>query len=160
MKIVTETKFAGAPFDVEVRFTPSSLDVRTEIALDAGRRRVFDALLRVGAWWPQRSRLGATVVLEPRVGGRFFENCDDGRGILLGQVTRLLTPEQLAIEGSFGLDQPVCAMWSVRLDADGSRRTYLHSRYSAFGAFDDDIRSAAGATWEERCTALAHYVAA
>jgi hypothetical protein len=160
MKIVTETKFAGAPFDVDVRFTPSSLDVRTELALDAGRRRVFDALLHVGAWWPQRGRVGSAVVLEPRVGGRFFENCDDGCGILLGQVTRLLTPEQLAIEGSFGLDQPVCALWSVRLEADGSRSTLVHGHYSAFGAFDEDIRSAAGATWEARYAALAHYVAA
>jgi uncharacterized protein YndB with AHSA1/START domain len=160
MKVVTNSELVGTPVDVEVRFAPSSLDVRTEITLDAGRRRVFEALLHLGAWWPDRSRAAATVVLEPRVGGRLFEDCDDGCGTLLGHVSRLLMPEELAVEGSFGLDQPVHALWSVRLAAEGPQSTVLRGQFRAFGALDDEMRAAASATWNARYTALARYLAA
>jgi uncharacterized protein YndB with AHSA1/START domain len=158
MKAVTNTQLD----DLKVRFTPSSLDVRTKIELDAGRRRVFDALLHIAAWWPDRGRLGARIVLEPRVGGRFFESCDDGCGILLGQVSRLLPPDEFAIEGSFGLDQPVCALWSVRLDSGGAQptKTTVHGEFRAFGALEDDLREATVTAWERRYAALAQYVMA
>jgi hypothetical protein len=163
---VTSTEIVGsAPGiagagGIEVRFTPSSLDVLTELVLDGGRRRVFDALLHIGAWWPDRARTGASVVLEPRVGGLFFESGEDGCGTLLGRVSRLLMPEEFAIEGSFGLDQPVCALWTVRVDAVGPQATTLRGRYRAFGAFDDTIRAEVTAAWQARYAALVHYLAA
>ncbi|MDQ1486042.1 MAG: hypothetical protein QOJ62_1735 [Actinomycetota bacterium] len=158
MRAVTETEFAGTQGGVELRFTPSALDVRHDITLDAGRRRVFDALLHTAAWWPDRIRSGANVVLEPRVGGRFFESYDDGCGILLGQVARLVTPDEFAIEGSFGLDGPTYALWTLRLDADGQNRTVLHARYRAFGALDEQTRADSPASWDARYAALRHYL--
>ena len=155
---MTKTEVAGA--GVALKFMPSALDIRTDTELDAGRRRVFDALLHIAAWWPDCVRPGAKVALEPRVGGRFFENCDDGCGTLLGQVSRLLTPEEFVIEGSFGLDQPACAVWGVQLEPAGAQTTILHGRYRAFGAFDDEARVIAVNDWEARYTALARYVAA
>jgi hypothetical protein len=102
MRAVTDTEFSRATHDLQVRFTPGSLDVQTKIELDAGRRRVFDALLHIAAWWPDHGRPGSRIVFEPRVGGRFFESCDDGCGILLGQLSRLLPPDEFAIEGRLG----------------------------------------------------------
>src|SRR6185437_16350651 len=123
MEAVTETGvgtgFAASSTPVELRFTLTSLDLRSEITLETGRRRVFDALLHTPAWWPHRVRAGAGIVLEPRVGGRFFENCDDGCGILLGHLSRLVTPEDFAIDGGLGMPGPVTASWNVRLDAEG-----------------------------------------
>ena len=160
MRAVTKTLPDTELFqDLKVAFTPSSLDVRTEIELDAGRRRVFDALLHIAAWWPDRGRLGSRIVFEPHVGGRFFESCDDGCGILLGHVSRLLTPDDFAIEGSFGLDQPVCALWSIRLESGGAKTT-VQGQFRAFGALDDDLRTATVAAWERRYAALAQYVMA
>jgi uncharacterized protein YndB with AHSA1/START domain len=143
---------------VRLQFTPASFDVRTELVLHAGRRRVFDALLHIAAWWPHRVRAGTPVVFEPRVGGRFFENCDDGCGVLLGQVSRLVTPEEFAIEGSFGLDGPVVASWRVTLDADDHEHTSLHGRLQAFGAIDEQTREAASARADAVYSALAHYL--
>ena len=162
MKAVTDTEFFRATDDLKVAFTPSSLDVRTEIELDAGRRRVFDALLHISAWWPDRGRLGAQIALEPHVGGRFYERCDDGCGILLGHVSRLLPPDEFAIDGSFGLDQPVSALWSVRLDSAGAQhmKTTVHGRFRAFGSLDDDLRAATVTAWGRRYAALAQYVMA
>jgi hypothetical protein len=162
MEAVTETGvgtgFAASSTPVELRFTPTSLDLRSEITLETGRRRVFDALLHTPAWWPHRVRAGAGIVLEPRVGGRFFENCDDGCGVLLGHLSRLIMPEVFAIEGGFGIDAPVVALWSVRLDAVGHQRTLLHGRLTAFGAIDDDTRAAAASEWAATYAALAHYL--
>ena len=147
---------ASAP--VELRFTPSSLDLRTDLMLPTGRRRVFDALLHIGSWWPHRVHGGASIVLEPRVGGRFFENCDDGNGVLLGHVARMIMPNDFAIEGSFGLDAPVTALWRVRLESVGHQQTQLSGRLSAFGAIDDDQRARAASEWSSTYAALAHYL--
>lgn len=149
-----------ATVGVQLQFTPSSLDLRSEVDLATGRRRVFDALLHIGAWWPHRVRAGTALVLEPRVGGRFFENCDDGCGILLGQLSRLVPPEEFAIDGGIGMPGPVTASWSVRLDADGHARTIVHGRVQAFGAIDDATRAAAAGRWDSVYAALAHYLAA
>lgn len=149
---------AGTP--VLVQFTPSSLDLRTELVLDTGRRRVFDALLHTAAWWPLRVRPGTVVVLEARVGGRFFENCDDGCGVLLGHLSRLVTPDEFAIEGALGLGSLVSAAWSVGLQADGHEHTILHGRLQAFGAIDDAIRAGAPEQWKTVYNALVHYLAA
>ncbi len=143
---------------VEVRFAPGLLDVRTDVVLETARRRVFDALLHISAWWPHRVRRGTSIVMEPRVGGRFFENCDDGCGILLGHVVQLIMPVDLAIQGSFGFASPIIATWSVKLDAENHRRTVLHGRFEAFGVIDDEDRAAAAPYWETTYAALAHYL--
>lgn len=97
-------------------------------------------------------------MLEPRVGGRFFENCDDGCGILLGHVARLIMPEDFAIEGSLGIGAPVTGLWSIKLDAEDHHRTVFHSRFEAFGAIDDETRAAAAPYWDAMYAALALYL--
>ncbi len=162
MGAVTETGFgaglAAPPTPVELRFTPSSLDLRTDLTLPTGRRRVFDALLHIGSWWPHRVHGGASIVFEPRVGGRFFENCDDGNGVLLGHVARLIMPQDFAIEGSFGIDAPVTALWRVRLESVSPQQTALSGRLGAFGVIDDDHRAKLAAEWNSTYAALAHYL--
>lgn len=162
MGAVTETGvgagIAAAAPPVELRFTPSSLDLRTDLTLPTGRRRVFDALLHIGAWWPHRVHGGASIVLEPRVGGRFFENCDDGNGVLLGHVARMIMPNDFAIEGSFGIDAPVTALWRVRLESVGHQQTALNGRLAAFGAIHDAQRARVASEWKSTYAALAHYL--
>jgi len=151
---------APTPHDIALSFSPALLDLRHEIELPAARRRVFDALLRLGAWWPARVRTGSHVVLEPRVGGRLFENCDDGCGVLLGNVVRLVMPEEFVIEGSFGMTGLIAARWSVLLRAAGHERSAIDARFMAFGALAEGERAAASARWDSTYAALAHYLAA
>ncbi len=162
MGAVTETGvgpgFVASATPVELRFSPSSLDLRADVTLATGRRRVFDALLHIGSWWPHRVHGGASIVLEPRVGGRFFENCEDGNGVLLGHVARMIMPSDLAIEGSFGIDAPVTALWRIRLESVGHQQTELSGRLAAFGAIDDEQRAKATSEWSSTYAALAHYL--
>jgi hypothetical protein len=144
---VTETSLAG-PTSLDLRFAPESIDIATELVFEVGRRRVFDALLHISSWWPVRYQPGASVVFEPYVGGRFFEDCDDGNGVLLGQVSKLITPDAFEITGSLGLRGPVQGVWSVQLETAGHDRTLLRGRHQAFGAIDAGVRAATLAGWD------------
>jgi len=155
--VTTPTSLAG-PLDV--RFIPESIDIATELVVDVGRRRVFDALLHVAAWWPARSQPGAEIVFEPYVGGRFYESCDDGNGTLLGHVSTLVTPDAFAITGSLGLDGPVQGVWTVQLDVAGHDRTLLRGRHRAFGAIDAAVRATAVAGWKFSYASLRRYLEA
>jgi hypothetical protein len=156
---VTETSLAG-PAGLEVRFVPDSIDISTDLVFDVGRRRVFDALLHISSWWPVRHQIGAEIVFEPYVGGHFFESCDDGNGVLLGQISRLITPESLEITGPLGLQGPVHGSWRVELETAGPNRTLLRGHHRAFGAIDAGVRAATLEAWEISYASLRRYVGA
>jgi hypothetical protein len=130
------------------------------LTFDVGRRRVFDALLHVSSWWPVPNQIGAEIVFEPYVGGRFFESCDDGNGVLLGHVSKLLTPEFFEITGSLGIDGPVQGVWSVELEVAGHDRTTLRGRHRVFGAVDDGVRATTYASWSGKYASLRRHLEA
>ncbi len=149
---------ARSPLDI--RFVPESIDIATELTFEMGRRRVFDALLHIGAWWPKRSQPGAGIVFEPYVGGRFFESWDDGNGVLLGHVSKLVTPDAFAITGPLGLEGPVHGTWNVWLEAVEQSRTLLRGRHRAFGAIDESAQAVTVAGWELTYARLRQYLEA
>jgi uncharacterized protein YndB with AHSA1/START domain len=155
--VTTPTSLGGS---LDVRFIPESIDIASELVLDVARRRVFDALLHISWWWPARSQPGAEIVFEPYVGGRFFESCDDGNGVLLGHVSTLVTPDAFAISGALGLDGPVQGTWTVQLDVAGHDQTLLRGRHRAFGAIDAAVRARAVAGWDLNYAALRRYLEA
>lgn len=147
---------AGASERLEITFVPQRFDVTTELRLDVVRRRVFDALLQPAPWWPRIAGRG-TVVVEPRVGGRFYRDCGDGCGTLLGHVSRLIPPEMFAIQGSLGLEGIVWAAWQVHLAPLG-RGTVLTGVLRGFGDLDDETRRRLLAEWDAVYAALAEYL--
>lgn len=92
--------------------------IEQEVTIAAPRARVFDALTRdVGQWWAFRmSREGSALVLEPRVGGRFFEDFGDDQGALWGTVTYIKRPEILRLTGSLGMiKDPIIGVYTYEL---------------------------------------------
>lgn len=130
-----------------------TLDVANEVAVDAPPERVFDALLRIGEWWPHRFRAGSAVVLEPFVGGRFYEDWGDGTGALYGTVGRLERPSRIAVSGPMGMAGPVTAVWSMELTASDSGTT-LALAHRAFGDIDEETRRGYTEGWTEVVDAL------
>ncbi len=130
-----------------------TLDVANEVRIAAPRDKVFDALTRMGGWWPHRFKDGSTVVLEPHVGGRFYEDWGDGTGALYGTIVRLSRPDHLAVEGLLGMSGPVQAVWSFDLVADGDA-TVVKFAHRGFGDIDDDTRAAYTSGWGEIFAAL------
>ena len=96
----------------------ATFHIEQEVEIRAPRARVFDALTRdVGQWWAFRATHGeSTLVLEPRVGGRFYEDLGDGQGALWGTVTYIKRPEALRLTGQLGmLKDPVIGVYGYEL---------------------------------------------
>ena len=73
-----------------------------EVHIRAPRERVWKALTEeISAWWPAAflETGEARFRIEPRVGGRMFEDAGDGEGILWATVTVVRAPEILCLAG-------------------------------------------------------------
>jgi len=122
-----------------------TLEVEHELAVAAPREKVFDALTRMGEWWPHRFREGSSVHLEPSVGGRFWEEWPEG-GALYATVTDVLRPERLRCAGPMGMGGPVNGLFAMELDErpDG---TLVRLSHRAFGDIDEETQAAYSQGW-------------
>ncbi len=67
-------------------------DVRREITVAGTPERAFDLFTnRMVEWWPADHHLAGSPVVamtvEPRIGGRIYDSCEDGSESAWGQVT-------------------------------------------------------------------------
>jgi DNA-binding transcriptional ArsR family regulator len=131
----------------------TTLDVEQEVVVAAPREKVFDALCRMGEWWPHAFREGAAVHLEPRVGGRFWEDWGDGDGALYATVTGIRRPEVLTCSGPMGMRTPVTGVFSMELE-DRPDGTLVRLSHHAVGPIDDETRAAYEAGWSDVFGAL------
>lgn len=98
----------------------SSLLVRKSIRVAVSREEAFDIFVRrFGQWWPLTSHhIGAaaaeTAIIEPKVGGRWFERSTDGTECNWGRVKVWEPP------GRFILSWNITAEWkySEQLDTE------------------------------------------
>jgi DNA-binding transcriptional ArsR family regulator/uncharacterized protein YndB with AHSA1/START domain len=129
-----------------------TLEVEHELAVAAPREKVFDALARMGEWWPHRFRDGAVVHLEASVGGRFWEEWPEG-GALYATVVDVLRPERLRCAGPMGMGGPVNGVFAMELSErpDG---TLVRLSHRAFGDIDEETKAAYAEGWVEVFDAL------
>lgn len=77
--------------------------VEMEVEIAASAKRVWKALVEeTGTWWPRSFYAGKApkaFVLEPRVGGRMYEDWGDGAGLLWFTVVSLDPPRVLELAG-------------------------------------------------------------
>ena len=100
--------------------------------------RVFTA--GVGSWWPTRThsvgeeRVDA-LILEGRVGGRFYERLDDGTEHEWGEITAWDPPEQLGLTWHPGRGPETAQKLVIRFVADGAgtRVELEHRGWEALG---------------------------
>jgi uncharacterized protein YndB with AHSA1/START domain len=112
--------------------------------------RVFTE--KMGTWWPLTNyKIGKAVavdaVIEPRVGGRWYERGEDGSTCDWGRVISWEPPSRLVLTWDITADwQPDPALGTeleVRFIAEGERRTRVeleHRRLDRFGARRDEMR--------------------
>jgi len=118
----------------------TNIHIEQEVTIDADPERVFDALTEnVGGWWSKHfSESPAAIRLEPVIGGRFYEEFDDGgSGALFATVSFIDRGKALAMHGPMGMQNPVVNF--VRFDLepkDGS--TVLKLSHQVLGQVEDE----------------------
>ena len=132
------------------------LNVLQELTIDRPREQVFDGLCAMGDWFPHRFTPGTPAVLEPRLGGRFYEG-DGDTGVLYGTVTRLDRPQRLTLTGPMGMTGPVVGVIAYELDEDGGR-TRLRMSHKAFGDISEETKAQYTAGWGQVHEAFTTYL--
>jgi uncharacterized protein YndB with AHSA1/START domain len=113
--------------------------------------RVFTE--KMGAWWPLASyKIGQAnavdAIIEPRVGGRWYEQGDDGSTCQWGSVLAWEPPSRLLlswdITADWQYDPTLKTEIEVRFFADGRDRTRVeleHRHLDRYGARRDQMRA-------------------
>lgn len=84
-------------------------------------------------WWPQRHRRteAATIVFEPRMGGRLFERAPDGSEWVIGKVNSFDPPHRLSMDWFPGSpDSPTSVDVAFRTVGAGTEIDIVHRAVS------------------------------
>jgi uncharacterized protein YndB with AHSA1/START domain len=120
--------------------------VRKRIVVNAPQAHVFDFFTaQQNLWWPRAHHIGArdqfTAVLEPRVGGRWFERGDDGSECHWGRVLAWDPPRRLLLTWDIGADwkpDPTLATEvEVNFIAEDSERTRVELEHRKLDRYGD-----------------------
>ena len=128
--------------------------VRRTITVAAAQQRAFDVFTaQFGTWWPKDYQIGAApmadFVIEPKVGGRWYELGVDGKQCDTGRVTAYEPPERVVLawqldeRWQYDPDPAHASEVEVRFIAEGPSQTRVeleHRRLDRYGARRDEMR--------------------
>ena len=126
---------------IAVRIAP----VRKSLRVDARPERAFDVFTAgLGRWWPLDHGIGKTprkaVVMETRLGGRWYEQAEDGTETNVGRIIVWEPPRRFVmtwdINSQWKPDTTVSSEVEVQFIADGNatRVELEHRKFERMGA--------------------------
>jgi uncharacterized protein YndB with AHSA1/START domain len=150
--------------------------VRRTITVAASQQRAFEVFTaQFGSWWPKDYQIGeaamADFILEPKVGGRWYELGVDGKQCDTGRVTAYEPPERVVLAWQlderwhYDADPAHASEVEVRFIAEGPSRTRVeleHRGFERHGAGADGVRGGIDAPtgWTYVLDLFAKHVAA
>ena len=139
--------------------------LRLAFDIDRAADHAFAVWTRdIGRWWPAdhtaSAEPGLEVVLEPRVGGRFFERTTDGREIDWGEVLVWEPPERFVYTWHLKRDRADATEVEIRFVPTSSATTRVEIEHRGWERLGTD-----GPAWRDRNrggwdSLLPHYLAA
>jgi len=131
------------------------LKVTKTIVVEVPRVQAFEFFIRQEAWWPIHTHHlaeppGETVILEPFVGGRWFERSHDGRECDWGTVLVWEPPRRIVVTWQIGAgwvyepDPTRASEIEVRFLAESQHRTRIefeHRHLERYGEQAERMRS-------------------
>lgn len=134
---------------------PSSvgfLHIEQEIRIEASPSRVFEALTNnVSAWWGAPyliSDEAKSLVMEPNIGGRFYEDWGNGAGTLWGLVTSIKQDEWIEVRGSMAMSGVVTGVLRFELEAQGIA-TLVKLSHRAIGEVNEELQAGYNDGWHD-----------
>jgi uncharacterized protein YndB with AHSA1/START domain len=144
-------------------FPVESMRIVIDMHMNASPEQIFAALTTgVAIWWGpgylESAKLARDLILEPRLGGRFYESWDDSStdkdGALLGNVIQIKKLQLIKVAGYFGLEEHcafgVVSIWLKRQDGG----TLVKFQHDATGDLDEAIKETQMITWQNLLDAL------
>jgi len=127
--------------------------VHREVTVDASPEAAFDVFVNhFDTWWPRSHTIAAAemaeAVIEPRLGGRFYERGVDGSQAVWGEVLTYEEPDAITLSWHVGGDwQLESAMSEIqvtfRRDGDQTKVAVTHDHLERHTAADA-LRGAVG----------------
>lgn len=120
-----------------------AVEAKVELNIHAGQRGVWDALVNETThWWPKSfwtSERTKRFVIEPRLGGRVFEDFGGGEGATWYSVAAIDSPHSLSLVGHLGppFGGPLATLLRLALTPISPNETKLEITDSAFGQVAD-----------------------
>jgi uncharacterized protein YndB with AHSA1/START domain len=123
----------------------------------------FRAFVDIGTWWPRTHSYGEgrakDIVLEPRVGGRFYERFTDGEEFVIGEVTTYEPPRRVVFTWKGpDMEQPTEVEVSFHPEGDRTRVELVHSGWDRVGTKIKHGMADFSRGWEPVIQAFATYV--
>jgi len=128
--------------DMEVKH----LAVQKQITVNAPVAHVFRTFTAAqNEWWPRAHHIGKsdrfTAIVEPRVGGRWFERSEDGSECDWGRVLVWEEPTRIVLSwnlnSDFGYDPNLGTEVEVRFIVETARRTRVELEHRCLERFGD-----------------------
>lgn len=129
-----------------------SFRVEQEVTIQGTPARVFDALTKeVSAWWGMphmySEKSARDIVLEPRVGGRLYEDWGDGEGVLYATVSIARRPEWIRLSGPIGIGGAVAGVVDIKLSPRG-QETVVRLSHRVVGEVTEETESSYDQGWK------------
>ena len=134
--------------------------VRKSIRVNASQARAFDVFTSgLDRWWPHGKSIGKgplkAVVIETRLGGRWYELAEDGTQTNLGKIIVWEPPQRFVaiweINSHWKPDTTVGSEIEVQFIADGTNATRVeleHRKFEQLGAEGGEtVRTAVDGGW-------------
>ena len=133
--------------------------VRKTLVVKADIERSFVAFTsRIGSWWPRRRTIAsvpqADVIIESRIGGRWYERGADGSECEWGKVLKWEPPSRLVLAWQIDADfkyNPACVteveVKFTALGADETRVDFEHRHLERLGERSQSLRDMLDSGW-------------
>ena len=115
--------------------------VRKSIRVNANQAHAFDVFTAgLGRWWPRTHSIGKAPlkmsVLEPRLGGRWYELSEDGSQANVGKILVWEPPQRFVVSWDLNSqwkpDTTVSSEVEVKFIADGPHATLVELEHRKF----------------------------
>lgn len=134
--------------------------IRKQLVVEAPQERAFRVFTEnMGVWWPRMHHIGKaemkSAVVEPRVGGRWYEVGVDGSECTWGKVLVWEPPRRLVLAwqltAEFQYDPSFLTEVEVTFTPEGLKRTrvdFEHRDLERFGEAAARARESMGEGWQ------------